>query len=191
MNISNKYNGAYSARNGAYGGMDDLGRTLPIYGSKNITEIKKEKTVGIFYFLWQGQHGIAGPYDNNKIVAANKDAIKSEKSWIESGGGAQGTHHFWGEPLFGYYTSNDKWVMKKHIQMLIAADVDYMVFDTTNGPGYFKQALMMLELLDEFYKNGEKEVPQIAFYTNTSSGATMSAIYQEIYVAHPEYKHLW
>ena len=97
---------------------------------------------------------------------------------------------FWGEPLFGYYTSDDEWVMRKHVQMLTDADVDYLVFDTTNAFTYTSQALKLMAILDEYAGDGW-DVPQVAFYTNSSSGDTMNRIYNEIYKAHPEYAHLW
>ncbi len=181
-----KYEGPYSQVNGTYAGVDSLGRKLTEDG----LEPREDRYVGVFYFLWQGQHGTSGPHDNNKIVAENPDALKSEANWIKYGGGAQGAHHFWGEPLFGYYTSNDEWVMHKHVQMLTDAGVDFLVFDTTNGPTYSDQALKLLKILDYYSKQGWN-VPKISFYTNSASGATLNSIYTTIYKKHPEYQHLW
>ena len=66
-----KYVGEYSAVNGTFGGVDDLGRVLSIDGGEN----GKDRKVGIFYFLWQGEHGTGGPYDNYKIATENPDAV--------------------------------------------------------------------------------------------------------------------
>lgn len=68
-----------------------------------------------------GEHGTGGPYDNSAIVEASPDAIESESNWLKAGGGPVGAHHFWGEPLFGYYRASDEWVMRKHLQMLTDA----------------------------------------------------------------------
>lgn len=183
-----KYTGPYSEYNGAYGGVDDLGREQ--YYETQVSTGSREKDVGIFYFLWQGQHGTSGPYDNNKIVASHPEALLSEANWKAAGGGNRGAHHFWGEPLFGYYTMNDTWVMRKHVQMLTAAGVDYLVFDTTNGYTYDAQALKLLSVLDEYSQQGW-DVPQIAYMTHSNSWETMQQIYENIYAAHPEYSHLW
>ncbi len=51
---------------------------------------------------------------------------------MASGGGNVGEFHFCSEPLFGYYTSDDEWVFRKHVQMLTDASVDFIVIDTTN-----------------------------------------------------------
>ena len=180
-----RYDGAYSAHTGALAGVDALGRELPL----DITVENGERSVGLFYFLWQGQHGTDGPYDNS-LIAEVPGATESEENWLAAGGGAVGAHHFWGKPMFGYYTSDDVWVMRKHVQMLTDIGIDYLVFDATNGYSYVKQALALMKILEE-YRQAGMDVPQVAFYTNTSSGHTINYIYQNIYKAHPEYEALW
>ena len=178
----------YSKINGALAGVDDLGRVLPMNDTVPNSR-EGERYVGVFYFLWQGQHGTSGPYDNSKLEKI-EGALNSEQGWLAAGGGAVGSHHFWGEPLFGYYTSDDEWVMRKHVQMLTDADVDFLVFDATNGYTYTKQALKLMSILDEYQKAGW-DVPQVVFYTNSNSQKTMTTIYNDIYKAHPEYSGLW
>ena len=98
-------------------GIDDLGRTLTVVSSEN-TE-RKDRQVGIFYFLWIGFHGTA-LYDNSEIVSRDPTALRSESDWINAGGGAVNAFHFWGKPMFGYYPSNEKWVMRKHVHRTVA-----------------------------------------------------------------------
>lgn len=171
------YNNQVTKASLSYGGIDDLGRTISLEGQ--VPETRNNKYVGIFYFLWLGAHGTAGPYDNTKIVDTFPDALNNENRW-----GPRYAHHFWGEPLFGYYRANDQWVMRKHVQMLTDADVDFLVFDTTNATGgktvaafenegggnntYVSAALDLLKILDEYYKKGY-DVPKVAFYTNSNS----------------------
>lgn len=187
-----KYDGPYSEVNGAYAAVDDLGRELVMDSEKPQTE----KIVGIFYFLWQGEHGTAGPYDNEKIVSSNPDAVLSEDNWLASGGGAVGAHHFWGEPLFGYYTSKDKWVMRKHVQMLTDADVDFILIDATNGYAYTERVKDLISVWYEYYELGY-DVPRIAFYTNSSAVQTMTTLYNDIYTnaylnyKYPDLDQLW
>ena len=171
----NRYTGKYSGKNGALAGTDALGRKIALKDSG-----VRDRKVGVFYFLWQGEHGTGGPYDNNKIVAANRDALLSESNWQNMGGGARGEHHFWGEPLFGYYRSSDTWVMRKHLQMLTDAGVDFLVFDATNAYTYSDRVKELISVWYEYLKDGVN-VPKLAFYTNTSSGDTMRRIYDEIY----------
>lgn len=188
------YTGNYSAVNGTYGGTDDLGRVL----SNDITagETRANRYVGIFYFLWQGEHGTGGPYDNTKIVKENPDAIKSEEAWLEAGGGGVGEHHFWGEPLFGYYTSSDTWVMRKHCQMLTDAGVDFICFDATNAFTYTERVKQLISVWYEYLEQGYN-IPKLVFYTNSASGKTMNTIYNDIYNneelknVYPRLEELW
>ncbi len=188
------YNGSYSSVNGTYGGVDDLGRYLT--GHSDTTAARAGGYEGIFNFLWLGGHGPGGPYDNTKIVANNPSAINSEANWYAAGGGPQGAHHFWGEPLFGYYTSSDTWVMRKHLQMLTDADVDFICFDATNGYTYTERVKQLIAVWYEYLLQGY-DVPKIVFYTNTNSGATMTSIYNDIYnnaslkSQYPRLSELW
>ena len=177
-------------KNGSLGCVDAVGRAVVSSGGSN------EKQVGIFYFLWQGVHGTGGPYDNTKIVANNPDAILSEEKWLAAGGGGVGEHHFWGEPLFGYYTSQDTWVMRKHLQMLTDAGVDSIVLDTTNAITYSDRVKDLIAVWYEYLLEGW-DVPQIACYTNTASGDTMNRVYDELYnntqlkTEYPRIDELW
>ena len=184
-----KYDGPYSDTDGAYYAIDDLGRVVAT--DSDASELRDRK-VGIFYFLWQGQHGTDGPYDNTKIYQSDPDSVKSEKNWIKAGGGAQGAHHFWGEPMFGYYTSSDAWVMRKHCQMLTDAGVDFIFFDTTNAVDYSASAKKLIEVWYEYLEAGY-DVPKITYYTNSASGKTINTIYKSIYSStkmHEKYPRL-
>lgn len=68
--------------NGSLACTDALGRSVVSAG-------ESEKLVGVFYFLWQGQHGSTRIIDNSKLVAEHPNAINSEGEWIAAGGGVQ------------------------------------------------------------------------------------------------------
>lgn len=180
-----RYAGAFSPVTGTTVGTDALGRVLPVDCGGQAAG----REVGIFYFLWLGQHGRARVLDNS-LLSKIPGALGSEQGWMAAGGGNVGESHFWGKPMFGYYTSDDEWVMRKHVMMLTDAGVDYLVFDTTNAAIYRDQALMMLRLLHSVRAQGFP-APRAAFYTNTRSGETIDRIYDEIYSAHPEYEDSW
>ncbi len=184
---NSEYNNTAAYAPSYLAGIDDLGRKV-INGSAGNTE-RTDRQVGIFYFLWIGYH-YTQLHDNSAIIARNPNAIKSESAWMAAGGGGVNAFHFWGKPLFGYYPSSDQWVMRKHIQMLTDAGVDFLCFDTTNAFTYTANALKLMALLKEYQDQGF-DVPKVCFYTNSSSGATMNAIYKEIYQAKPEYASLW
>ena len=115
--------------NGSLAAVDALGRETVSAGAS-------DKKVGVFYFLWNGEHNLDGPYDVTKIIANDPNAFQSDASWTAAGGGPMGYFHHWSEPLFGYYFQADKWVVRKHCQMLTDAGVDFIVFDATNANPY-------------------------------------------------------
>ena len=177
------------AANGAYAGIDNLGRGLVMPGDEAVPNEpypREDRYVGLFYFLWLAQHGKTGPYDVSKIVAEHPEAIHDpdHPAW-----GPMQLFHHWGESLFGYYTSEDAWVMRKHVQMLTDAGVDFLVFDATNAAHYQKPVLLLCEILDEYQKKGWN-VPKLVHYTNSSSGKTMQNIYEAFYKT-KLYPDLW
>lgn len=175
--------------NGSLACTDALGRSVVSAG-------ESEKLVGVFYFLWQGQHGSTRIIDNSKLVKAHPQAINSEEEWIAAGGGNQQEFHFWGEPLLGYYSSSDEWIFRKHVQMLTDAAVDFIVIDATNAFTYSEPAKKLIGVWYEYLLQGF-DVPQIAYYTNSYSADTINRIYDEIYnnaelkVKYPRLDELW
>ena len=161
--------------NGPLMAIDGLGRSVADLSSAPIR--REDKLVGMFYFLWLGEHGRHRPYNISKIVAENPNAgfNLDTNLW-----GRIGAYHHWGEPLYGYYYSTDEWVMRRHMKLIIQADIDFLFFDTTNAVIYENNAKRVLSILDEYRRQGFK-IPKIMFYTNTKSGETVERIYNAIY----------
>ncbi|HSW46029.1 MAG TPA: hypothetical protein VLM89_10705, partial [Phycisphaerae bacterium] len=136
---------------------DGLGRTLPT--AEQVGLPREGKYVGVFYFLWLGQHGTDGPYDITRILTAQPNAMTEpdNPAW-----GPQSHYHHWGEPLFGYYLGDDAWVIRKHAQMLADAGTDVIIFDVTNQYTYQKVYTRLCEVFIQVRREGGR-VPQIAF----------------------------
>lgn len=151
---------------------DDVGRTLYTSESSGIHKGYdfENRNVGVFYFLWLGSHGNAGPYDIQKLVdqygVGAYELRGSSPLW-----GPLQAMHFFAEPLYGYYFSNDEWVIRKHIEELTNADVDFLYFDVTNGVPYTEAALKVMKVIHEFNEMGYNP-PKVVFYCNNSGGAT-------------------
>ncbi len=154
-------------------GVDDLGRELPLASDTKL--IREDRYVGLFYFLWLGEHDDVGVFDNTKILENNPDARMYESAW-----GPTNQMHFFSEPLYGYYKSSDEWVMRKHVEELTNAGVDFLYLDVTNGYPYINNAKKLMKILHEFNEQGWK-APQVVFYTNTNSSATVTQLYNTIY----------
>lgn len=167
-------------------GADRLGRALPMAAPAR----RKDRYVGMFYFVCLDQKGTDGPYDVEKILAADPTAAFDENHPLW--GRIDGAAHHWGEPLFGYYFTRDEWVIRKHIEMLSYADVDFLVFDTTNRHIFFENTTLVMRLLAEYMAAGCR-VPKVAFMTNTKSGETVDEIFEKIYAPglYPETWFLW
>ncbi len=155
---------------------DDLGRELSTAeDTKNYSE--EERQVGLFYFLWMGQHGDSGAFNMTEIIEKGGADAKfaSYKGW-----GPVGAMHFFAEPLYGYYYSSDKWVIRKHVEELTNANIDFLYLDTTNGYAYQGNSRALMEVLNEMYQQGW-DVPKVVFYTHTWCADTVNDIYSAIY----------
>ena len=136
---------------------DGLGRTLP--GTEQVGTPRVGKTVGIFYFLWLGESGEAGPYDISEILGKDPSALQNPNSppW-----GPLYVPHHWGESIFGYYRNNDEGVLAKHAQMLSDAGVDMVVFDVTNQLTYPRSYTALGQVFERVRQQGGR-TPQMAF----------------------------
>jgi hypothetical protein len=137
---------------------DALGRTLPSF--KEAGAPRADRFVGLFYFLWLGEHADGkGPFDNMKILAKDPQALKNPNSppW-----GPMHAFHHWGESQFGYYQTDDPFVLRKHAQMLSDAGVDAIIFDVTNQITYKRWYMALLKTFDEVRRDGGR-TPQVAF----------------------------
>ena len=160
---------------------DALSRTLP--GPVECGPPRAGKFVGIFYFIWLGQHGTGGPYDITKILAANP----ANPVW-----GPRWSFHHWGESEMGYYLSGDDWVIRRHAQMLVDAGVDTIILDTTNGFPYKENYLKISSIYLQMRLEGAR-TPQICFIANNG---IVQQLYDDYYAVkdddgNPRYGALW
>lgn len=151
---------------------DDFGRSVDyIDGYKT----DKDRYVGLFYFAWLGQHGgeMNGIYDITKLLDEDPVAL-----WNTAGTSASpvGKYHFWGEPLYGYYRSDDPWVIRKQVELFTMAGIDFICFDVTNGAFYIEVVEKVLDTLQQYYDAGWN-VPKFMFYTNSNSADVVRKLY--------------
>ena len=164
--------------------IDALGRPLPL--SSEVGLPRGDRFVGIFYFLWLGEQYRYGPLDVSKIVAEDPNALQKGDSPLW---GARGQYHFWGEPLLGYYSARDPWVLRRHAHLLADAGIDTLIFDTTNAVTYHEVYLQLCEVFTQIRQQGGR-TPQFCFMVNTRAGQTARRIYDELY--RPGlYRDLW
>ena len=169
-------------------GTDDFGRVInPVDGKVN-----DDRYVGMFFFLTLGQHANhTGIYDVNKITfdSTYHKAFTAFDTFITPVGSA----HFWGEPVWGYYHSCDPWVMRKQIEMLTMAGVDFLVLDTSNNVLYENVTKILFSLLLE-YQNQGWDVPKVVYYLGKHDLNADISVFKQVYnifYSKEEYKSLW
>lgn len=140
--------------------VDGLGRNLIKYDDAG--DKREDKTVAMFYWSWHYSQAGKGTYEVTNVqkhISLFPDAKNNftHPSWE----GAK--KYFWDEPVFGYYKTDDKYVLRKHAEMLADAGVDVIVFDCTNNTALFKESYTAIfEVFEQAKKDGVN-VPKVAF----------------------------
>lgn len=172
--------------------VDGLGRTLPTYEETGAK--KQDKFVGLFYWTWHYHHSQNRPARNvTQMLMQNPDAVRDFDNpvWTDN---EDGCPHYWNEPLFGYYTNLDEYVVRKHAEMIADAGVDVIIFDCTNGTQTWDEAYETLFKVFEDARAEGVNVPQVAFMLPFSSSedanTSLHNLYNNIY-SKGRYEDLW
>lgn len=128
------------------------------------------KKVGLFYFLWMGQHDYGCVYD---ISEMDEYTLKNDTNSV-------GVFHYWNQPLYGYYDSEDEWVFRKHMELLTMSGIDYIVFDVSNGYWYKDVCDKIFPVALELKEQGW-DIPGFIFYCHTKTKDTVTAIYESYF----------
>lgn len=149
-----------------------------------------ERYVGIWYSLWLGQHQYmqTAVYDNT-VLLSTEEGSEILNSTEDNEKSRMNEFHFCAKPLYGYYNMQDPWVVRRHIELLTMAGIDYLCFDTTNAIYYPEVTDLVLNTLLEFQSQGFK-VPKAMFYVNSYAGTTARKIYNAYYRTE-KYDDIW
>ena len=162
---------------------DALNRKLPSW--EEVGGIREKKYVGLFYWTWhtqQSNYGNRTAYNVSEILEQHPDAINDfhHPIWPKDAGS-----FYWGEPLYGYYINTDKWVLRKHAELLALAGVDVIIFDCTNGNFTWKESYMALCDVFQEARLAGVNAPQIAFMLafgpTQGSKEAIEEIYKDLY----------
>ncbi len=141
--------------------------------------------VGVFYHTWHGSHETPGKVlDITKCLEENPYYLTDD--YLEN----TQAFHYWGEPLYGYYCSADPWVVTRHIELLMAMEVDFIAYDYTNNVQYDNETRLIFETLQKYYDQGFTNVPKVVFYTFTGSANIICDLYKRYY-KDGYYSDLW
>lgn len=156
---------------------DALGRRLP--SADEVGPPRSDRTVGIFYFLWLGAHG-------NRVVDISQLLRENP---AQPAFGPPGMFHWWGEPIWGYYRSDDRFVIRKHVQMLCDAGVDVWFLDATNAFTYEREVSVVCDVIDQVRRSGQA-YPKIAFLVHSHPAETAAKLFNSLY-APGKFRELW
>lgn len=174
---------SFTTKPDTWAACDGLGRILPTYDQ--VGDIKPNKFIGIFYFLWaENEAGFkTGPYDNTQIMA------KAGGNLINATFGPQGAFHHWGQPYLNYYLMDDEFVIRKHAQMLGDAGVDTLIFDATNAFTYDNIWSKIGAIYTDMRANSIR-TPKFCFITWSSTQQTVRKLYENLYTKNL-FQDLW
>ena len=183
-----------------------------------------DKKVGMFYFVWLGEHTDkpdgydTGIFDVTKYSQTEdgKKALWSEVEKIDPDGPLNETNykikqeydsdgnpitpsplftfHYFSEPLYGYYCSDDPWVIARHIELLTMSGIDYISLDLTNISIYADNIRVVLDSLLKFQNLGWKVPKVTSFLTGTDAGLNHPGRVLDFYntfYTDPKYDSLW
>ena len=78
---------------------------------------------------------------------------------------APNSKHFWiDEPLYGYYSNCDPWVIARQMMLLGYMDIDYILIDLSNYPFYFTDATNAVLTVMAEMKDAGYDIPGAAFF---------------------------
>ena len=174
-------------------GVDGLGRAL--LTNDDVGDVREDKTVGIFYSSWHGEFAsTVQAYNNQEILDKYPDI--DINNFGDSRWGAAG-YHFWNEPIYGYYSGNDEWVIRRQAEMLADAGVDCIICDNTNGAfTWLETAKKLMKVFHEAREDGVK-APTVSFllpFGPTDGARTqLRSLYNNIYKAelYPDSWFMW
>lgn len=164
---------------------DNLGRTLPT-AEECPLKTDKSRTVGIFYITWHTSNlhnGQPYTYDVTKLLEENPMRSQGNPDFPYA------TYH-WGEPEYGYFLSQDKYVCFHDLSMLADAGVDVLIMDVTNAVCYWDEWEVLFQTMQEMKALGNK-VPKFCFWAfNGNVIDVVQSLYERFYKT-PRYQDCW
>ncbi|MBP5672645.1 MAG: hypothetical protein J6X49_09660 [Victivallales bacterium] len=170
--------------------VDGLGRKS--LGYEDVGGPRMDKTLAMFYWTWHvGQGRNCVPQNNQKAIDEHPEAIHDFKHPVWKTGAVK---NFWNEPIYGYYLTNDPWVMRRQGELLANAGVDAIFTDNTNNTATWRDSYIPLyKTWMKALEDGVK-VPKVSFMLPFAPGPDtreqIKSLFIDIY--HPmRYQPLW
>ncbi len=167
---------------------DGLGRQSLSY--EEVGGPKADRTLALFYWTWHVSQGHQPPQNNQQVLDAHPEALNDfdHPAW------KTGVKNFWDEPIYGYYITNDPWVLRRQGELLANAGVDAIFTDNTNADWTWKNSYD--PLFETWLKAMADGVhpPKVSFMLPFGPGghanSQIKSLYEDIYEP-GKYRPLW
>ena len=168
---------------------DGLGRTSLTYAE--VGAPRENKTLAMFYWTWHtGGFLSVEPVNLQEYSEKYPEAMRDFNNAIWQGTSS----YWWNESIYGFYSGEDPWVLRKQAELLTNAGVDVIFTDNTNGDHTWYAAYnALLETWDDAMTDG-LETPKLSFmlpfWDKSYTNMQVSSIYQDIFRT-GKYQNLW
>jgi len=189
---------------------DGLGRKS--LSHDEVGDAKEDKTLAMFYWTWHTHFGKQERAINMQAFLDKQDAAgipRSDYLYDYNYEGWEECLYYWNEPIYGFYRSEDKWVVRRHAELLANAGVDVVFTDNTNGNATWPDGYQTLfetwlearnngvkapcvSMMLPFFQNGFTTQQLGEFYFNYFTKEEYEPLYyyldgKPMVMAHPEY----
>ena len=143
-------------------GTDMMGRHLSTYSE--VGDYNPDKQVGLFYWSWHtgGNDPARRVFNITQTLKEKPYLLLPENNYHSEWGGYYTVNYLYEESIYGYYKLNDRWVIRKQMELLESAGVDSLFFDTTNGSTYLSTAYEIMDVMHEMHMEGV-DTPKVSF----------------------------
>ncbi len=179
---------------------DGLGRVS--LTNSDVGDPRENKDVAMFFWNWHATFANARePFNVQQYIDKQTAAgVKLEDYLYDydyAGWGTKTTtaiQYFWDEPIYGYYRSDDIWVVRRQAELLTAAGIDVIFTDNTNATLTWGDAYPIIyKTFTEAQADGVN-TPKISNYLPFAPGTDTAVQLREYYtnIYHDgNYRSLW
>ncbi len=169
---------------------DGLGRVS--LTNAEVGDPREDRTLAMFYWTWHAELASGGAVNTTELMKQYPEAKNdyNHSAWVGTG-----RYCFWNEPVYGYYRTDDEWVLRRQAELLANAGVDVIFADNTNGNMTWRSSYTALyKTWDDAQRNGAVNVPKVSyllpFGPNDGHNEQVISLYNDIYRA-GKYQNLW
>ena len=137
---------------------DGLGRQA--LTNQDVGDLKEDKSVGMFYWDWHEVGQLSREISN---IQETVDEFPLSVNDYANEAWVQGSINYWNEPIYGYYTTTDTWVLRKQGELLANLGVDVVFLDYTNGYAEYRNSRESLFKTWSEMQNSGVDTPKISF----------------------------